>query len=230
MDPKFEELKKQFENSLNDYILSRSEKRQLKLEIKGLHLKTNEIQVLKSEIKKLAIEKISGKGNELIIEWMYEANKLLSSQSSQNKKDIPRVIFSPGEECREAIISQIRFAKHKIRICVFTISDNKISEEIIQAHHLGKKVQILTDNEKQFDMGSDIEQFRQEGIPVTIDQTKAHMHHKFALIDSDTVITGSYNWTRSAATSNHENILISKEPSIFKAYEKEFESLWKEMS
>ena len=230
MEGKFNEVFEQFELSLNDYILSRSEKRQLKLEIKDLKLNPSEAQVLKSELKKMAIQKISGNGNQLIIEWMYEANKLLSAQSDQKKTDIPRVIFSPGEECREAIISQIRFAKQKIRICVFTISDNRISEEIIQAHKLGKKVQILTDNEKQFDMGSDIEQFRQEGIPVVIDQTKAHMHHKFALIDSDTVITGSYNWTRSAATSNHENILITRDISVFKAYEKEFEGLWKEMS
>lgn len=230
MDNKFIEVIKQFEDSLKDHILSRSEKKELKIEIKGLNLETNELQVLKSEIKKMALKNSESHSNKQIIEWMYNANKILSAPAAVNPVDIPRVIFSPGEECREAIISQIRFATEKIRVCVFTISDNRISQELIEAHQLGKKVQILTDNEKQFDMGSDIEQFRNCGIPVVIDQTKAHMHHKFALIDSQTAITGSYNWTRSAATSNHENVLISKDPNIFKAYEKEFESLWKELS
>lgn len=229
MDHKFTELILQFEESLKDYILSRAEKKELKIELKNLDLKDNDIQVLKSEIKKMASAKVSGNGNKLILEWMYEANKILSAINTAHPRDVPRVIFSPGEECREAIISQIRFANHKIRVCVFTISDDKISKELIHAHRLGKKVQILTDNEKQFDMGSDIEKFRNEGIPVVIDQTSAHMHHKFALIDNHSAITGSYNWTRSAATSNHENILISKDPVIFKAYEKEFESLWKEL-
>lgn len=230
MDEKFKSLLLQFEKSLADHILSRSEKRTLKVEAKDLVLTERDRQFLKSEIKKMAIAKAFGQSNAHIIEWMYEANKILSLPASPNKSHIPRVIFSPGDECREAIISHIRFANQSIRVCVFTISDDKISRELIHAHRRGKKVQIITDNEKQFDMGSDIEEFRKAGIGVIIDQTSAHMHHKFALIDQNITITGSYNWTRSAATSNHENILISKDPIIYKAYAKEFESLWKELN
>ncbi|MCP4132666.1 MAG: hypothetical protein GY754_17000, partial [bacterium] len=43
------------------------------------------------------------------------------------------------------------------------------------------------------------------------------------------VITGSYNWTRSAAAYNNENILVTEEKTIATAYKKEFDKLWKEM-
>jgi len=42
------------------------------------------------------------------------------------------------------------------------------------------------------------------------------------------VLTGSYNWTRSAATKNRENILISNALSAVQSYSDEFERLWRE--
>jgi phosphatidylserine/phosphatidylglycerophosphate/cardiolipin synthase-like enzyme len=64
------------------------------------------------------------------------------------------------------------------------------------------------------------------GIDVRVDYTDHHMHHKFAVIDERTVMTGSYNWTRSAALYNHENILITGDKAIVKEYLKEFHRLW----
>ena len=39
------------------------------------------------------------------------------------------------------------------------------------------------------------------GIPVAFDASEHHMHHKFAIFDGRTLLSGSYNWTRSAAIS-----------------------------
>lgn len=50
------------------------------------------------------------------------------------------------------------------------------------------------------------------------------MHHKFAIIDNDKVITGSYNWTRGAR-NNHENIIVIQNPRIVQNYYAEFDSL-----
>jgi phosphatidylserine/phosphatidylglycerophosphate/cardiolipin synthase-like enzyme len=59
-------------------------------------------------------------------------------------------------------------------------------------------------------------------------ETRGIMHHKFAVIDRKVLITGSYNWSRSAETLNGENILIfqSAEP-LAEEYRKEFEKLWR---
>ena len=52
------------------------------------------------------------------------------------------------------------------------------------------------------------------------------MHHKFAVIDAKTLVTGSYNWTRSASTGNFENLVLLSEDPIVAQFTEEFERLW----
>ena len=87
-------------------------------------------------------------------------------------------------------------------------------------------MQIITDNDKSEDRGSDIHDMSHAGMNIRIDETNNHMHHKFALIDHDTLITGSYNWTRSAFKYNHENVVITHERNLIRKFEQEFEKLW----
>ena len=52
------------------------------------------------------------------------------------------------------------------------------------------------------------------------------MHHKFVILDQQTVLTGSYNWTHESEEENHENLLILRDPRPVEAYTREFEALW----
>jgi phosphatidylserine/phosphatidylglycerophosphate/cardiolipin synthase-like enzyme len=52
------------------------------------------------------------------------------------------------------------------------------------------------------------------------------MHHKFALLDNELVLTGSYNWTLASEEQNYENLLILRDPEHIKIYREEFEALW----
>lgn len=112
-------------------------------------------------------------------------------------------------------------------ICVFTITDNRITRAILRAHERRVKVRIISDNDKAHDAGSDIETLERAGIVLRTDKTPDHMHHKFALVDDNTAITGSYNWTRSAAADNFENILVTDDARIVKPYQREFDRLWR---
>ena len=137
--------------------------------------------------------------------------------------------FSPGDECLNAIVESIDEAEQSIKVCVFTISDNRITEAIIRAYKRGISIKIITDNDKLHDTGSDIREMAARGLEVRIDKTRSHMHHKFAIFDEARVLTGSYNWTRSAAMYNHENILVTDNHSIVQDYNREFDRLWKSM-
>ncbi|WP_242926768.1 phospholipase D-like domain-containing protein [Pontibacter vulgaris] len=137
--------------------------------------------------------------------------------------------FSPGEDCLNAIISAIDAATRTIKICVFTISDDRITEAIMRAHQRGISIKIITDNDKLHDLGSDVIEMAAQGLEIWVDKTRNHMHHKFAIFDEKRVLTGSYNWTRSAALYNHENILITDNASIVQDYSREFDKLWNEM-
>ncbi|MBN2663722.1 MAG: DUF1669 domain-containing protein, partial [Bacteroidales bacterium] len=134
--------------------------------------------------------------------------------------------FSPSEDCRDAIISKLQQAEKEVKVCVFTISDNKISSVLLDLHRKGVDVKIISDNDKQYDRGSDIEFLNENGLNIKIDITDAHMHHKFAVIDRKILINGSYNWTVSAAQKNQENIIVTDQRDLVKSFYNEFEKLW----
>ena len=55
------------------------------------------------------------------------------------------------------------------------------------------------------------------------------MHHKFALFDDKVLLTGSYNWTRSAAERNYENLILSEDPALLRAFRLEFDRIWEHL-
>lgn len=138
--------------------------------------------------------------------------------------------FSPGDACLGRIVSRLNAARRSADICVFTITDDRIANAILAAHKRGVKVRIITDNDKAFDEGSDVPRLQAAGIPLLVDQTPFHMHHKFAIIDRTRLLNGSYNWTRSAAANNEENVADTGDLALLASYQREFDSLWEKLS
>lgn len=222
------DLIKLISETLEDEILSRKEKKSIKNALARQSLDDHQIAFLRSKVFDMAMERAGSDNYGRIIGWLEEANKALARPINP-QKGISLATFSPGDACRDLIITQLRQASKRVDICVFTISDNQLRDVIAEVHKRGTRVRIITDNDKLHDKGSDIEWLAQKGLPIRIDATDYHMHHKFAIIDKKYLLTGSYNWTRSAAEYNHENILLSDEPGAVKDYSKEFEKLWDEM-
>jgi competence ComEA-like helix-hairpin-helix protein len=52
------------------------------------------------------------------------------------------------------------------------------------------------------------------------------LHHKFGVIDQQTVITGSHNWSKAANHGNDETVLIVENPTIAAHYVREFNRLY----
>lgn len=52
------------------------------------------------------------------------------------------------------------------------------------------------------------------------------MHHKFAVVDEETVLTGSFNWTYAADNENDENLLVLSDKALAGQYSDEFARLW----
>jgi phosphatidylserine/phosphatidylglycerophosphate/cardiolipin synthase-like enzyme len=112
---------------------------------------------------------------------------------------------------------------------VFTITDDSIKDAIVAAHRRKVSIRIISDNEKAEDLGSDIDQLARIGIPVRVDQSEYHMHHKYAIFDRSRLLTGSYNWTRSAANCNEENFIITSDAVLLKSFRTSFEQLWDQL-
>jgi len=161
-------------------------------------------------------------------EWLtILLDKILSSKEAKTEND---AYFSLHDDIREIAIRNLHSAKSDLKICMFTISDDPIAEAIDACHDRGVYVRIITDDGKIFDKGSDIMPLSKKGINVRIDSDKSLMHHKFVIIDNAKLLTGSYNWTRTGADVNNENMLVTTNNKIVRAYKKEFQRLWHEMN
>ena len=214
-----------FRESLADDILSKGEKKFVKALVAEKSLSPDDLNFLRSKIFELAHEKATPSNYAFIIEWIKGANAALLTKSTEKSA----AYFSPGESCQQAIINQLNQTQRVAKICVFTISNDQIAEAILAAHSRGVDIRIVTDNDKAFDLGSDINKFFKEGLVVKIDDTANHMHHKFMVSDDQVLLTGSYNWTNSAARYNQENIVVTTDAKLVKSFLSEFEKLWSGM-
>jgi len=140
-----------------------------------------------------------------------------------------KVYFSPGTDIIETLSGLLTQATKTLDICIFTITDERLASEIYYCHQRGIKVRIITDDDKMYDHGSAIKELKQSGIPVKIDHSRHHMHHKFGIIDSRIIFTGSFNWTYSASNHNQENLLVTSNFDIVTQYTGQYEILWEEM-
>lgn len=215
------------DQTLADHRLSRGERRALEAVFADLALSESD----RAGIRNLAFERASGAlpgaDARAVLEWLEDVVRALDKVTRPaHRAPSHELVFSPGDACVQRICSLIRGTRAFLEICVFTITDNRISREIADAHRRGVQVRIISDDDKSLDRGSDIERLAEEGIPVALDHT-GHMHHKFALFDRARVVSGSYNWTRGAADENHENILVSDDPGLAERFLEEFEKLWR---
>lgn len=214
--------------TLEDHRLSRAERRGLS-EVLG-ELDANQLAQIRSRAFHLARQAVGGADPLMTIGWLEDVVKALHALEREDAPigpaSLSEALFAPGDGPRLRIQSIIERARARVDCCVFTITDDRIARSLESAFRRGVKVRILTDDDKSRDRGSDIRRLGRAGIPIRFDQTDAHMHHKFALVDGEVLLTGSYNWTRSAASSNQENVLFTDDARAVRAFQGEFDRLW----
>ncbi len=222
-----EELLDIFKTTWQDKAFTRKEKQAIQKLINERDLDKRSKDRLRSQVFEFAMQQADNQNTRSVIAWLEVANKCLVQKHDDGEKEVhSRAFFSPGIDCKNAILNQLHSAVESLDVCVFTITDNSIAQAILEAKQKGVEVRILTDDDKSLDRGSDIEKLRSHDIPVKTDHSDAHMHHKFAIIDRKVLINGSFNWTVSATKRNQENLVISKERELIKQFVQEFERLW----
>lgn len=220
-------LEELFRQTFDDHVFTRDERRAMAKILQEQQLSEKELGVLRSKVFGIAVNELDDTDADRVLEWLRQAVKLLLPD------DAPAfrydVYFSPDDDCPDAIIKCFEEARAAADVCVFTISDNRISRAMEAAMRRGVDVRVISDNDKTLDKGNDIMTMASRGMAIKLDRTSNHMHHKFAIFDNELLLTGSYNWTLSAANHNEENILITNQPEIVAPFRKEFGKLWRKL-
>lgn len=223
-----DELDRILRHTLSDFRVSRGEKRVLKKLIDEMGLDRQQLSSLRHQAFEIARSEVISPNAGGVLDWLEGVIKIL--QEHPDEKAIKsEAHFSPGNKCGERIASLFVTARRSVDVCVFTITDDRISDAILDAHKRGVAIRIVTDNDKSHDFGSDVARLSRHGVPVRVDRTEYHMHHKFAVFDQQRILTGSYNWTRSAAKYNEENFIISDNQDLLREFSTAFEQLWERL-
>jgi phosphatidylserine/phosphatidylglycerophosphate/cardiolipin synthase-like enzyme len=119
-----------------------------------------------------------------------------------------QVYFSPKGGATEAIIEALGHAHSSILVQAYSFTSEPIARALVRAHRRGLRVEILLDKSQQNQRYSVASLLTQASIPTVIDAAHAIAHNKVMIIDDETVITGSFNFTKAAEERNAENVLI----------------------
>jgi cardiolipin hydrolase len=171
-------------------------------------------------------ETFSPRQQELLV-WLEDLIKLLHPVRAGGPAS--EALFTPHDDLCGRLTALFLAARHSVDVCVFTITDDRITEAILKAHGRGVRLRIVTDDMKSLDLGADVTRLEEAGVPVLMDRTEAHMHHKFAVFDRTLLVNGSYNWTRSAQSANSENIVVTAEKRLVDLFGRYFDRLWTQL-
>lgn len=218
------------EASIADLRLSDDERRELVSMLRGMAAPEESLRRVRNRAFEMIRARLDQSDTLALIKWLDGVARAIDNVREPAGDVCSEAFFSPGEDCLRAIQKRLRAARRSIDICVFTLSDDRITEEVLAAHRRAVQVRLITDNDKKFDAGSDIDTLRRAGIAVAVDRTSAHMHHKFAVFDKQWLINGSYNWTRSACEFNEENLVVTNDTVLVRGFSAQFLMLWETLS
>ena len=160
--------------------------------------------------------------------------------------------FSPTSNSKDWHLSSngligktIENANNSIDLALFVFSDQAIANTLQQARLRGVKISGVFDSGFAFRYYSEVLDLlgftvyyrckpEADNNPWTNPLDKIgvantaigdKLHHKFALIDKQTVISGSQNWSQAANSINDEAVIVIDNPTLAQHFDREFQHL-----
>ena len=148
----------------------------------------------------------------------------------------------------DVIEDQLGGAKKTIDLALFVFSAQQLSNKLAERVSAGVKLRLLADPGFASRSFSEVLDLLGVALPDRFCKLEAgnqplpkplkgigtpslargdKLHHKFAVIDRKTVITGSFNWSPSAAHQNDETLLMIHSPELAAHFTREMDRMWR---
>jgi phosphatidylserine/phosphatidylglycerophosphate/cardiolipin synthase-like enzyme len=128
------------------------------------------------------------------------------------------VCFTPGGNCTDLIVKTLGETKNSILVQAYSFTSAPIAKALLDAHKRGVRVEVILDQSNRTDKYSAADFLANQGVPTKIDANHAISHNKVMVIDGETLITGSFNFTKAAQEKNAENVLIIRDKALAAQY------------
>lgn len=134
--------------------------------------------------------------------------------------------FSPGSDTISPLLKEINSAKNSIHFMAFAFTHDTLGKAMRDKFASGIDIRGVFEKRQTDNPYSEYKAMKEAGLAVVLDKNRGTMHHKVIVVDGETVITGSYNFSKNAEKRNDENLLIIKgNREIAAAYLAEFEKI-----
>lgn len=138
--------------------------------------------------------------------------------------DKVNVCFTPPSGCGSLIAQEVSKAKKSIYVQAYGFTFGPIIYQLKAAHSRGVKVHVILDGGHLSNNKQIYQELKDIGMDVSLDKMSGIAHNKVMIIDQQKVITGSFNFTKSADTRNAENVVLIDDTNIAKQYLENWQS------
>jgi phosphatidylserine/phosphatidylglycerophosphate/cardiolipin synthase-like enzyme len=136
--------------------------------------------------------------------------------------------FAPEDEAAQYILETLAEADSEVHFMAFVFTSDPLGDALIELEERGVEVYGVIDERSIGSQYSEFERLQDAGVEVLADGNPYVMHHKVIVVDGETVIFGSYNFSASAEERNDENVLIVHDPTVAAAFLAEFDRVYQD--
>jgi len=139
------------------------------------------------------------------------------------------VAFSPDAGSEALVVKVIDSTSKSLYLAAYSFTSPAIVQALLQARKRGVDVQVVVDEKGNKSKASIAALNLLVGakIPTRTISVYAIHHDKYIVADEETVETGSFNYSKAAATSNSENVIVIwKNPKLAETYLDHWNDRW----
>lgn len=135
--------------------------------------------------------------------------------------------FSPDDGVSAKLVALLDGAQHSIDFLAYSFTFDPIADTLIEQAAAGVQVRGVFDEDSyRSNTGGEFLRLQRAQLNVRLDGNPNLMHQKVFIIDGETVIFGSYNFTRAADRTNDENVIVLHDAGVAQSFEREFEKVY----
>jgi phosphatidylserine/phosphatidylglycerophosphate/cardiolipin synthase-like enzyme len=136
------------------------------------------------------------------------------------------VYFAPEDNVIEHLVELIDGAQTSVRFMAFSFTENVLGAAVLRAGERGIDIAGVFETTGSLTEYSEMRPLFCAGMDVRQDGNPFILHHKVMIIDSETVVVGSFNFSGNATESNDENLVVIQDPTIAAQYLVEYERIY----
>lgn len=103
--------------------------------------------------------------------------------------------------------------------------ESMLLRDLINASKRGLEVKVILEDNPEIQNKYAYDFLKGAGVPVFYDMPERNTHCKFIVVDEETTVIGSTNWTYAGLRLNHEASVLIRSKEVAKAFKEAFDRI-----